>query len=151
MADKTLSIQQKKEWAKLLYTKEGVTVQKEIAQRTGVSEKTISKWIKDENWERLRASVILTKEEELRRLYMQFTELNDVIMKREEGTRFASSKEADILVKLSSAIRSLETDLSISDAIHSYKSLINFVRPENLEEAKIITRWSDIYIKSLLK
>ena len=42
MAD--LSNLQKKEWAKLLFTKENLT-QQEIAERVGVSRVTINKWI----------------------------------------------------------------------------------------------------------
>jgi uncharacterized protein YjcR len=63
------TIQRKKDYAKLLYTVQGVTVQKELAQRSGVSEQTISKWIRAEKWEQIRASIIITKEEELKRLY----------------------------------------------------------------------------------
>jgi transcriptional regulator with XRE-family HTH domain len=145
------TIQQKKEHAKLLYTVEGVTVQKELAERTGVSKTTINKWVNEENWEALRASVIITKENELKRMYMQITELNDAIMSREKGERFSTSKEADVLVKLTAAVRQLESDTSVADTIEVMKNFINFVRQDNYETAKNITNLADVFIKSLLK
>jgi transcriptional regulator with XRE-family HTH domain len=145
------TIQQKKEHAKLLYTVEGVTVQKELAERTGVSKTTINKWVNEENWEALRASVIITKENELKRMYMQITELNDAIMSREKGERFSTSKEADVLVKLTAAVRQLESDTSVADTIEVMKNFINFVRQDNYETAKNITNLADVFIKSLLR
>lgn len=151
MAKQNDSIQRKQEHAKLLYTVEGVTVQKELAERVGVSPQTINKWVNSENWESLRASVIITKESELRRMYMQITELNDAIFKREPGERFASSKEADILVKLTAAVREMETDTSVSDSIEVLKNFIQHVREDDYKAAKEITALADIYVKSLLK
>src|SRR5690606_37379620 len=145
------STQRKKEYAKLLYVAEGVTVQKELAERTGVSKQTINKWINSENWESLRASVIITKESELKRMYLQLTELNDTIMNREQGKRFANTKEADVLVKLSSAIKQLETDTSVADTIEVLKNFINHVRADDYGTAKSITALADVYIKSLVK
>lgn len=63
MAD--LSNLQKKEWAKLLFTKENLT-QQEIAERVGVSRVTINKWINSENWEHLKVSITITREEQLK-------------------------------------------------------------------------------------
>lgn len=137
--------------AKLLYTVEGVTVQKELAERVGVSLVTINKWVKDEGWETHRANVIMTKEAELHRLYAQLTELNDYIQKKPEGQRFANSKEADALTKLSAAIRQLETDTSVADIIGVLKEFIQFVREDDYEKAKMITGVADIFIKSKLK
>ena len=147
------TMQQKKDYAKLLYTIEGVTMQKELAQRVGVSVQTINSWVnaEDKLWDRIRSSMIITKEVELRRMYMQITELNDNIMKRPVGQRFSDSKEADVLIKLTSAVRQLETDTSISEVIEVMKNYIGFVRTIDLATAKTITGLADQYIKSLIK
>ena len=145
------SIERKKNYAKLLYTVEGVTVGKELAERVGVSTVTISKWINSEDWEHLRASVIITKESELRRLYMQITELNDTIFTRPKGERFASNKEADTLIKLTAAVKQLETDTSIAEAIEVVKKLINHIRQDDYKKAQEVTVFADAFIKSLLK
>lgn len=151
MAIKGTPIQQKKEHAKLLYTSQGITQQNILAERVGVSKQTINKWINSEGWEKLRASLIITSEAELRRFYTQVTELNDHIMKKPEGERFANSKEADVLIKLAGAIRHLETDVSIGEVMEVLKKLINFISKEDLEAAKLLTTWADIYVKTLLR
>lgn len=147
-----ITIAQKKEHAKLLYTVEGVTVQKELAERVGVSAQTINKWIHSEDWEALRSSVLLTKEAELRRLYRRFTFLNDLIEERETSEKKpVSNAEADSLVKISAAIKNLETDVSASESMEVLKNFINSVRSHNLDLAKQITRYADQFIKTLIK
>lgn len=145
-----LTNKQKKEWAKLIYLSENL-LQKDIATKVGVTEKTIGGWIKDENWEALKSSVIITKEQELRRIYMQINELNNHIFSREEGTRFANSKEADTLNKLAATARSLETDTSVAEIIEVAKNFIQFVRREDNEKAKDITKLFDEFIKTKLR
>lgn len=145
------SIQQKKEFARLLYVQEGVTTQKELAARVGVSEQTISKWINQENWQQFRASLIITKDQELRRLYGQLIELNDAIEQREPGMRYASSREADTITKLSAAIRQLETDTSVADSINVLKDFIIFVRQQDPDQAREVTALADSFVRSLTK
>jgi transcriptional regulator with XRE-family HTH domain len=147
-----MNLKEKKEWAKLLYLKENFT-QKEIASKVGVTEKTLSKWVndKDDNWERMKASIIITKEEELRRLYDQLKAMNDAIVKRPEGERYANSKEADTLSKLSVTIRNMETDIALSDVIEVSKRVVNWLRRIDFEKAKEITILFDNYIRDILK
>jgi len=146
------TIAQKKEFAKLLYTVEGITVQKELSERVGVSPQTINKWVNSEDWEAFRSSILLTKEAELRRLYRRFTFLNDLIEEREvEEKKPVSNSEADSLVKISAAIKNLETDVSASESMEVLKNFINSVRSHNLELAKKITAEADHFIKSLIK
>jgi DNA-binding XRE family transcriptional regulator len=145
----TLTNAQKQDWAKVLYLKENLT-QKEIAQKVGSTEKTISAWVNKGNWERLRSSLIVTKEEELRRIYMQINELNTAIFARPEGARFANNKEADTLAKLAATIRALETETSIADTIEVAKNVINFIKKEDLPAAQNIAKYFDEFIKNKL-
>lgn len=87
----------------MLYLKEHLT-QAEVAERVGVSKQTLCKWVKTEKWEELKASVSLTREEQLANLYRQVAEINKAIARRDEGERFATSKEADTINKLAAAI-----------------------------------------------
>ncbi|MBY0244495.1 MAG: putative DNA-binding transcriptional regulator [Sphingobacteriaceae bacterium] len=147
---KELSIEQKKELAKLLYTKEGITTQKELALRVGVSERTMSKWVNSESWETLRESLVVTKEQQLRMLYMQLTELTDNINSRTEGSRFPNSKEADVYVKLTSAIKQMESENSIADIIEVAKGFLNFLRVEDFELSQRVGNFFDGFIKQKL-
>jgi DNA-binding XRE family transcriptional regulator len=144
-----LSNKQKKDWAKVLYLKENLT-QKEIAQKVCVTEKTLSHWIKADNWAQYKSSLIVTKEEELRRIYMQINELNTCIFKREEGARFANSKEADTLTKLTAAARSLETETSIADVIEVAMQVCNFIKKDDLIKAQEMSNYFEAFIKTKL-
>ena len=141
---------QKKEWAKLLYTRENLT-QKEIAQKVGSSQVTIGKWVKKEGWDKLRQSMLITRETQLNRLYMQLDELNTVIMDREEGRRFPDYKEADAISKLTNAIKTMETEASIADIVEVGKRLLNWLRPISPEKTIEVARIIDDFIKDILK
>ena len=140
---------QKKEWAKSLYLRESMT-QQELANRVGVSRVTISNWIKDGKWEEYKAGLTLTRQEQVANLYRQVAEINRTIAERPSGERFATSKEADILGKLAAAISKMEQEVGIADTISVLTSLIEWLRPHDIEKAKEITRIADAYIKDKL-
>ena len=102
MADLTNA--QKKEWAKTLYKRENLT-QQEIAERVGVSRVTVSNWVRAGKWEEQKAGLTLTRQEQVANLYRQVAEINRAFSSRAVGELFPYSKEADILGKLSAAIR----------------------------------------------
>ncbi len=142
----------KKEHAKLLYTREKLD-QKEIAERTGVSEQTISKWVNADRgeWKRLRQSLIVTKSEQLSRIYEQIDEVNTTIREREQGNRYASSKEADILVKLTAAAKNLESEASVADVVEVSKKYLNWLRILAPNKAREAAMMFDDFIRDLLK
>lgn len=145
-------LERKKEYAKLLYVEQGVTDQRELSRRTGISLTTINKWINanDFEWKRLRQSFLITKDQELRRLYAQLTELNDAIEKKDEGKRYADSKEADVIVKITSAIRQLEVDTSAADAMSVMKEFIPFTREVSPDIVSELIPVIDMFVKKLI-
>ena len=147
MADLTNA--QKKEWAKTLYMRENLT-QQEIAERVGVSRVTVSNWVRAGKWEEQKAGLTLTRQEQVANLYRQVAEINRAISARAEGERFPNSKEADILGKLSAAIRNMEQETVIADIISVLTGFIEWLRPFDLEKAKELTRLADAYIKDKL-
>lgn len=147
MADLTNA--QKKEWAKTLYMRENLT-QQEIAERVGVSRVTVSNWVRAGKWEEQKAGLTLTRQEQVANLYRQVAEINRAISARAEGERFPNSKEADILGKLSAAIRNMEQETGIADIISVLTSFIEWLRPLDLDKAKELIRLADAYIKDKL-
>lgn len=140
---------QKKEWAKSLYLRENMT-QQELANRVGVSRVTISNWIKDGKWEEYKAGLTLTRQEQVANLYRQVAEINRAIAERPEGERYATSKEADILGKLSSAISKMEQEVGIADKIAVLTGFIEWLRGVDVEKAKELVGIADTYIKDCL-
>lgn len=141
---------QKQDYAKLLFTRERLT-QKEVAQRVGVSEQTLSKWAREENWEELRNWFLISREEELNRIYKQMSELNEAILEREKGKRYATNSEADILSKLATAARQLESEASLTEIINTFTEFLDWLRKIDLEKAKEIVRLQDSFVKFKLK
>ena len=132
-----LTNEQKKAWAKTLYTRETLT-QTEIAERVGVSRVTVNNWIGKGNWEQLK------------NLYRQLAELNNAIMGKPEGERFPNAAEADTISKLSNAIKKLETEVGLADIISVFSDLLKWVRTYDSTQAKEITPLLDAFVKSKL-
>lgn len=144
-----LSNTQKKDWAKLIYTTEGLNG-KLTAQKVGVSAKTMSAWVIKGKWDDLKASLIISKEQQLRRIYFQINEINNDIETREVGKRYANSKEADTLVKLTSAAKTLETESGLSSIIEAFMGFNNWLRLLDLKKAQEFLKLQDGYIKTKL-
>ncbi|WP_290145779.1 YfeC-like transcriptional regulator [Paramuribaculum intestinale] len=140
---------QKKEWAKSLYLRESMT-QQELANRVGVSRVTISNWIRDGKWEEYKAGLTLTRKEQVNNLYRQVAEINRQIAERPEGERFANSKEADILGKLSSSIARMEQEMGIADKISVLTDFVEWLRALDVNKAKEIVSLADAYSKDSL-
>lgn len=139
---------QEKEFAKALYLAGGIT-QKEIAERVKVTEKTLTKWIKEGKWDGFKKSLLTSKQNQLSFLYDQLEWTNTEISKRDY--KVATSKEADAIIKLTSAINKLETETSVGDTVEVARNFIEFVRPQNLELAKQITNLFDVFITAKMK
>jgi len=151
MKNDELNIEQKKDWAKMLYVKENVTVFKTIAERVGVQPRTISKWVESENWEKLRKNTVLTRSEQLSKLLSQLEEFNAYIETKPQGMRFAESKEADARRKLIADIKALESEASISETVSVCSNIVDWLSELDFDRAKEISDLFDDYIKYLLK
>jgi len=147
---KELTIQQKKDWAKLLFTRENLS-QKEIAERVGVSAQTVCKWVKDGLWDELKVSITITKEEQLKNLYRQLSELNKAITSRDSGARYATTAEADTISKLAGAIDKMETDIGLADIISTFRSFLDWIRKTDLAQAQGMAPLFDAFIKDRLR
>lgn len=144
-----LTIEQKREWAQLLYTKENLT-QKEIAERVGISVQTMSKWVTKFKWDELKVSLTITREEQLKNLYRQLSEMNKAISER-DGNKYPTAAEADTITKLANAIDKLETETGLNEILSTFKEFLNWLRKFNLEEAQRLVPIFDDFVKTKLK
>lgn len=144
----TLTKQQKKDWAKLLYMQEGLTFLA-IAEKVGVNRITVSRWAEKENWEMLRAAVTSTREEQIRNLYVQIAQINNAIAQTD--TRYATPAQADTINKLSAAISKMEGDFGIADIISVSKQILSWLRNRNPKKAIEMSDLFDEFIKEKLK
>ncbi|MGG5507910.1 MULTISPECIES: transcriptional regulator [unclassified Myroides] len=152
MARMTKEVQEKKkEHAKLLFIKENIDSQKEISERVGVSEKTIGRWIEEGAWRKLKRNIILTREEQMINLMDELAELSESIKKKEEGSRFADHKEAQIRRQLVKDIKDLETKAMLPEIINSLTQFLDFVRRQDIDDTKLLAGYVDHFIKEKLR
>ena len=174
--------QVEKDLAKMLFVNENIS-QKEIAERLDVTEKTVSKWVKEGDWEKLKVSLLVTKDSQLTALYAQLQAVNDEIktrpvvrdipnfmlkpikLKDSSGDEkleypkcnpedypilignFPNSKDTDMISKLTTAIKRLETETNIGETITVAKNLILFIRTIDSVFANQLTKYCDAFIK----
>lgn len=144
-----LTAQQKKDYARTLYLKDNLT-QQEIAEKVGVSRQTIIRWAAAEKWEEMKVGMTLGREQQIANLHRQVMELNNLILSRPDGKRFATSAEADTLGKLAAAIKKMETEVGITDLVNVGMRFIEWIRPIDLDKAKEVTVLWDKFIKDCL-
>lgn len=133
-----------------MYINENRT-QAEIAEACGVSRQTIIRWAKVDHWEEHKASLTMTREEQIKNLQRQIVEINNNIIDREPGKRFATPAEADTIAKLTNSINKLETELGIHEIVSTAQRFIAWLRPVDLDLTKTFTGLFDKFIKSLIK
>lgn len=138
---------QEQDYAQLLYTQNRLSFT-EIAERTNVSTKTISKWCKDNNWDNIRKSLLITKQTQLSQMYSQLEALNAEIDTRE--AKYPTAKEGDTISKLTASIKRMEVDASVAEVIEIGRMFIDFVKDVDFAKAKEITTLYDQFINSKL-
>lgn len=139
-----------RDYAKLLFVKEKLT-QKEIAQKVGVSEQTISKWVNNEKWDELRTITATTRENRYRDSLNYLTALDNAIKSRDEKERFPTKEELLKRKNLIADIKALETELNLTNVIHVFQKFLDWIRPIDCEKGKEICNLFDAYIKDQLK
>jgi hypothetical protein len=144
-----LSKQQKQELARLLYTR-GELTQKEIAVKVGTSEGTMVKWAAEGRWKEMKTTLSATREEQLRRMYLQLSQYNDDIESREDGKRYPSVKEADAMNKIAAAIEKLERDTGATDILNVSKKFLDWLRTFDLKRAQELSELFDAFLKANL-
>lgn len=147
---KELNREAKKKLAKELYLT-GKHQQKEISKMVGISDNSLCRWVKEGKWELLRANLTTTKENVLSNWYAQLAEMNKNIADRNEGERVPTSSESDRMIKISSAIKKLETETGIAEITSVCIGLCEFVRGYDVEKAKELSDHFNAYIESKMK
>jgi hypothetical protein len=145
-----LPIKERKDLAKLLFTRGVVQTQKELSERVKVSEQTIVKWVRDGKWEEEKRSLLVVRYEQLARLYRMLERKVTTLEAMEAEGGQISTKDTDIIVKLTGAIRSLEVEVSVADIIEVFMKFNDWSRQNGaaLETLKEIGVLQDGFIKS---
>lgn len=145
-----MTSEQMRRWAMSMFLNENRT-QAEIAEVCGVSRQTIIRWAKTDHWDQHKVSLTMTREEQIKNLQRQIAEINNNILGREQGKRFATSAEADTIAKLTNAINKLEAEVGIHEIVSTAQRFIIWLRPIDPASTKSVTKLFDKFIKSLMR
>lgn len=143
---KSPEMKKKQDYAKLLFLKEHLS-QKEIAVKVGVTEKTIGKWVNQQEWQVLKSSETITIHEQIKRTLNQIHQINIAISEREDGKKFPSNQEADILSKLSAIVKNLKTEINLNEIIEVFELFSEWLRHIDLDRAKDNVELQDKFIE----
>ena len=137
-----LSKTQEKEFAKILFVKENLT-QKEIAERCKVTEKTVTKWIQDGGWGKLKQSLLITKQYNIELLYDSLTAINESLR-----GKVPTPSDMDAVKKITSSIKDLETDIGLGEIFTVGQNFIQFIRLNDPSKVKEVYQLYDAFIQT---
>lgn len=137
-------IERKKLLAYTLYVENGYE-QKMIAEITGISEKSISSWKNDGNWEADKEEARQGFEPQRRRIRKHIDTLLTIIEGREFPHNVPDSKEGDTLIKLADAVKKLQTELSFAHKAEAGKQFVNYVQQVHgqAKAIDVVTLWHE--------
>ena len=138
----------KKELAQFFYCNSQLS-QKEIAEKVRVSEVSMSKWVREGKWDTLKASITITRQEQLNRVYQQISAINNKITEEQKG--IPTGADADVLAKLAAVVERLEKETSITDVVSVSMKFLDWLRKIDTEKAKELSGLFDAFIKDLLR
>ncbi|NLB80389.1 MAG: helix-turn-helix domain-containing protein [Clostridiaceae bacterium] len=140
---------ERKELARLYFMR-GET-QKSIANKVGVTEKTVSRWVDKEGWAEKRAAENITRPELVNKLLITINKLIEQVNESDDPDLISGL--GDKLSKLSTTIEKLDKKANVVDAIEVFmafgkwmqyrSSFDSEITPELL---KAINKYQDLYI-----
>lgn len=149
-----VEIEKKKEVARSAYM-QGM-LQKEIAAKVGVSEKTVSSWVESGRWATIRAGVHVTRPELVHKALDAVNRLLDQIYESQDVELM--NKLPDQLAKYASFIDKLDKQANVVSAIDVFIAFSKWIRHRAQFDSEItpeliaaIEKYHDLYIKDSLK
>jgi transcriptional regulator with XRE-family HTH domain len=138
----------KRELARLYYM-QGET-QREIAEKTGVSEQTVGKWVNDGNWAIKRAAVNITRAELVNKTLIAINAILEQFNTSEDPSK---TIDADKLSKLAKIVGNLDKKSNIVNVIETFMSFTKWLQYRmifdneiTIELVKTINKYQDLFI-----
>lgn len=135
-----------KEWARLLYVHQrlGPTT---IGQTIDYNSDEVKKWMEEEKWEDERKALLTKRSVQVEQLY---TLLEATIAKIKEKPKEASIKDAELVIKYTTAIRNLDTEVSVAQIVEVAQLFTSWLRRTNEAAAGTAMMQLDKFIKHRL-
>ncbi|MBS1586560.1 MAG: hypothetical protein JSS82_13555 [Bacteroidetes bacterium] len=128
-----------------LYFKTNLT-QAQIAERAGVSTRTLYDWMKQGNWKTLKANSRIMPAQIVDDIYNHISHLNWKIKTRDFEDRYPSREEAETLRKLISTIPKIKLNVSKGESAQSMINFVSWLQTRNNDAAIFISDYIDEYL-----
>lgn len=125
-------------------------IQKEIALKLGVSENTVSKWSREDNWKDKKSNILMSKDSRLSEMYEELAEMNKAIRDKKEN-KFANQKEATARRMLIKDIKELETKYNIAETIQIGKDFTTFLKDLDFDLAMQVLNSFDGFVNHIIQ
>ncbi len=141
-----LTNEQRKEWAKHLYTRETKGF-RHIAELVGVDEAQLRQWVAEGSWDAIKKTLPTSKEYQLEQLY----ELLGKITEKINNSDDPNPKDVDLVVKYTAAIKNLDTETSIQQIVDVAKLFTTWLQHKDINMAKKVALEFDGFIRQRIR
>ncbi len=138
-----LSYDQKREWARSLYTKEDISV-RDIALKVSADEVIVRSWVQEGRWPEVKRSLLTSKAMQLDYFYKA---LETVTGRTGAGQAFDNLKDVDLIVKYTAAIKNLESETGISSIVQVAEVFTTWLLRRDPELSRKVTTHFDVFIR----
>lgn len=139
-----LSYDQKKAWAKTLYTKEDAAVP-DIALMVGADEVIVSSWIEEGRWNDIKRSLLISKKVQLHILYDTLELLTNNLRKETDLAKMI--KEVELIGKYTAAIKNLESETGVPYIVQVAEQFTSWLLRRDPELARQVSIHFDAFIR----
>jgi transposase-like protein len=122
-----LSYDERKEWAKQLYTLHDTTT-KDIALQVGIEEAILRQWIKNDAWNDRKISLLISKSSQLAHLYSQLEKLSSKLSEDQNP----NTKDMELYAMYTTSIKNLEGEPTVSNIIEVFDLFAQWLRRYDL-------------------
>ncbi len=137
----------KHEFARELYFQQDLT-QADIARLLNVNPRTVYRWMKQENWIRIKASAYHAPAAITDKIYYLLNEMANTIISKETGQRIPTYEEARTMNLLTNVIDKLNSRSTLSEQIQVMTNFTSNLARTDIEKARLIVNEADNYIKA---
>jgi transposase-like protein len=120
--------------------------QQQIAERAGVSSRTIYEWMKQGNWKTLKATSRIMPAQVVDDIYKHISHLNWTIKNRPFEERYPTKAEAETLRKLIFCIPRVKLNVSRGESAQAMMNFVGWLEQRNKDAAIYFTDFIDEYL-----
>ena len=126
---------QERELARLYYMQG--EQQKTIAEKLGIGENTIARWVKDGQWEARRAALNITRPEIVNKILVLISKILEKVDDIEEMEPEALAKLISQIQKLANSIEKLDKRATVMDNIETFQNFNRWMEAQMKEDPEL--------------